>query len=144
MRVPSSKLRAAFAATLIIGCGIGPAACASGYATAIPAASSFADPHLRQLARSARAGDKDAQLALGIRFEAGLGVARDLDRAVTLYRLAAGDDARFTYIHSPAAGRGQQGQFLALRRAPELGLLEAKQRLSRLLLRIEGDREMTK
>lgn len=46
---------------------------------------------LAELAKAAQSGNKDAQLALGIRFEEGRGVERDFGKARELYRLASED-----------------------------------------------------
>lgn len=46
---------------------------------------------LTALARLAEKNDKGAQLELGIRFEEGIGVPKDLDTARKLYRMAARD-----------------------------------------------------
>jgi hypothetical protein len=130
MRVPSSKLRAAFAATLIIGCGIGPAACASGYATGIPA-----DPAVRSLTLRAQAGDKFAQLELGIRYEEGRGVAADPEKARKLYSRAAADSGGTLFVYSPAVGK-VPGRVIPLTRPRVPGLPAARLRLQRLA----GDR----
>src|ERR1044072_5799874 len=49
-----------------------------------------ASPELQDLAARAQGGDKQAQLDLGIRFEAGKEVAVDRGRAVRLYRQSDG------------------------------------------------------
>lgn len=59
-----------------------------------------AAPELQELARRARAGDKQAQFDLGIRFEEGNGVPRDRRQALKLYKQAAADSggSQMTYV----------------------------------------------
>jgi TPR repeat protein len=90
------------------------------------------DEALRALAGRAAAGDKRAQLALGIRFETGDGVPVDLRRAERLYRLAAtttGDvrDVYFSSVHMKTPGK-----VLRTYEAPRFGVPEAQARLEAL------------
>lgn len=59
------------------------AGCSRSVATyaGIPLAAGAANPQVQSLARRAQAGDKHAQLELGIRYEQGRGLPRDLERA---------------------------------------------------------------
>lgn len=110
------------------------AACASpnSYAS-IPLAPGAADAGLQDLARRAESGDKPAQLELGIRFEEGRGVARDLARAEKLYRAAAKPSGGVTYVYNPPAAKGGAGSLLRLDHgASKPGLPEARERLERL------------
>jgi hypothetical protein len=79
------------------------AGCAAGRSMGIPIASGAADPEIRTLAQRARAGDKSAQLALGIRYEEGRGVERDPQIARRLY-LAALAGRRFQTQYVPVNG----------------------------------------
>ena len=71
-------LSALLAAALLMG------ACASQQYMGVSMKPGGADPAVQALAARASAGDKQAQLDLGIRFEEGSGVARDLDTAKKL------------------------------------------------------------
>jgi hypothetical protein len=87
---------------------------------------------LQQLARQAQAGDKHAQLELGIRYEEGRGVPVDPKRAGRLYRLAASDRGGDIHVFSPPVGSNSSATILSIQRPQQLGLLEAKVRLERL------------
>lgn len=87
---------------------------------------------IRNLAAYARAGDKRAQLDLGIAFEEGRGVKQDLNKALTLYRFAATTSGGTTWVYSPPVGSAA-GRVIPINRGPvQTGLLEAKARLERL------------
>ncbi|WP_143084890.1 SEL1-like repeat protein [Novosphingobium sp. CF614] len=93
-------------------------------------------PELQQLAARARAGDKQAQLDLGIAFEEGHGVEQDLGKARDLYRLAASDSGGPVWVYVPSVGNGTKGRVMQVDRGPKMsGLAEAKARLD-LLARI--------
>jgi sporulation protein YlmC with PRC-barrel domain len=62
-----------------------------------------ADPAVQALAARASIGDKQAQLDLGIRFEEGAGVARDLDTAKKLYHQAASDSGGSRLLLVPSS-----------------------------------------
>lgn len=95
--------------------------------------SGAADPPLQSLAHRARAGDKRAQLELGVRFENGVGVPRDFVRARSLYRAAAQEGAGPMWIYSAPAGKGQVGRVIQISpRFPQPGLPEAAKRLQAL------------
>jgi hypothetical protein len=94
---------------------------------------------LRALAQRAKAGDKRAQLSLGIRFETGDGVPLDLDRAERLYEMAAATsgDTRDLYIPPMRPDRG--GRVVpAWPRPPVAGLETARRRLQALRERRRG------
>ena len=106
--------------------------CAKSYA-GIALTAGAADPDLQALARSARSGDKRAQLELGIRYEEGRGVAPDPKRAAQLYRRAAMQTGGVRLAYVPAAsknGRGATVPISAGRLVP--GLPEAAARLAQL------------
>lgn len=84
---------------------------------------------LTSLARRARAGDKQAQLELGIRFEEGLGVVRDLEKAKMLYTAAAADVPIKHTIYIPEGGAVKAETTYA---GTERGLVEANERLNLL------------
>ena len=110
------------------------AACASPQTYSfIPLAPGAADPALQTLARRAGAGDKQAQLELGIRYEEGRGVSRDFARAEKLYRAAARESGGVTIVYNPPATKGGAGSLQRLDHGPaKPGLTEARERLERL------------
>ena len=82
---------------------------------------------------AAASDDKFAQLALGIRYETGDGVPRDLRRAERLYARAARDEPRSRYVYSAPVGNERYGRLIPISdgtAAP--GLAEAQERLRRL------------
>ncbi|MEP2734977.1 MAG: hypothetical protein ABJP34_01670 [Erythrobacter sp.] len=86
-----------------------------------------------QLARMASDGMKNAQLELGIRFEEGIGVERDLGKAKTMYAKAASDSGGTMWIYQPPVGNGTTGQTVPINMGPKIyGLVEAKRRLEAL------------
>ena len=88
---------------------------------------------LQSLAGKARAGDKLAQLELGIAFEEGRSVAHDCKRARKLYRLAAAATGGTTFVYLPPAHKGGRGTMVPINTGPRVaGLDEAKHRLRRL------------
>jgi hypothetical protein len=89
------------------------------------------DMVLRNLAARAKAGDKQAQLELGIAFEEGRGVPQDLGKAEKLYRLAASDSGGTMWVYSPPVRNGGNGRVISMDRGPvESGLAEASRRLT--------------
>lgn len=89
-----------------------------------------APAEIQALARAAAAGNKQAQLDLGIRYEEGNGVPRDLKRAERLYRRAASDTGGTTYVYTPPVGKHGKGMVLPMNKGPVMpGLEEAKRRL---------------
>jgi len=125
-------MRTAFAAALLLGI-LGMSACASSSFAGIPLAGGAADPELQSLARRAQAGDKHAQLELGIRYEQGLGVGIDLARAERLYRRAATATGGTRLVCIPASGRHGPASTVPLSGRRVEGLLEAATRLAALL-----------
>jgi hypothetical protein len=92
-----------------------------------------AAPELQTLAQRARAGDKQAQLDLGIAYEEGRGVAVDLDRAERFYRMAASASGGTVWVYVPPVRRGASGRVIAAGKRPERhGLVEASHRLALL------------
>lgn len=88
---------------------------------------------IRALAQRAQYGDKQAQLELGIRFEEGNGVRRDLETAKKLYTAAASDSGGRIWVYSPSVGNGTKGRVIPVDRGPKrLGSDEATYRFSRL------------
>ncbi len=125
------KLGAAFAGSALVLTAL--SGCAAAFASAaivhIPRATA---PELQDLARRARRGDKFAQLDLGIRYEEGRGLPRDIKRAKQLYRLAAAATGGTIQVYSPPVGKGG-GRLIPLSLgSPQEGLAEAKARLERL------------
>lgn len=83
------------------------------------------------LARNAQAGNKQAQLDLGIRFEQGLGVERDLSKAKELYRQAASDSGGTIWVYTPPVGNGTNGRVVPVNSGlKQKGIAEASRRLS--------------
>ena len=97
-------LSALLAAALLIG------GCASQQYMGVSLKPGGADPAVQALAARASAGDKQAQLDLGIRFEEGAGVARDLTSAKKLYRQAASDSGGTIWVYTPPVGNGTRGR----------------------------------
>lgn len=120
---------AALAAALLTGC------VSHGFA-GIPFAPGTADSALQQLARAAQAGDKPAQLELGIRYEEGRGVPVDLPRAERLYALAAASSGGTIYVYSPPVGQAKYGTVIPINSGPVApGLMSARERLRALRAR---------
>jgi hypothetical protein len=89
-----------------------------------------ADPAVQALAARASAGDKQAQLDLGIRFEEGAGIARDLTAAKNLYRQAASDSGGTMWVYTPPMGNGTSGRVIPVQSGTkQYGLTEAQRRL---------------
>jgi hypothetical protein len=115
------------AASVLAGC-----AAPSSYA-GISLKPGAVDPQLQELARRARAGDKHAQLDLGIRYEEGRGIEPDLAIAKRLYRAAASPRRERSLIYFPPPRPGAAGRVLPVRSGvSEPGLAEAAQRLAGL------------
>jgi hypothetical protein len=91
---------------------------------------------VQDLARRAQAGDKQAQLDLGIAYEEGRGVEINLNRAERLYRMAAVDSGGVIWVYSPSTGNGDRGRVLPLSIGnSSQGLSLAQDRLASLQLR---------
>jgi hypothetical protein len=96
-------------------------------------ATGIAPQALQQLAQRAQTGDKQAQLALGIAFEEGRGVAADMKKAQKLYRLASMNSGGTTWVYVPSTRKGQAGHVMPVNMGPrQSGLAEAKLRLAGL------------
>jgi hypothetical protein len=92
-----------------------------------------AEPALQALAARARAGDKQAQLELGIRFEEGSGISRDLLQARALYAAAAKDSGGTRWIYTPPVASSAPSVQPYGGQDPKIaGKAEAKRRLARL------------
>jgi hypothetical protein len=132
--VPSWEKRGAYAALLLAMASLSTlAGCAAERYMGVPLAAGAAEPELQALARRAHAGDKNAQLELGIRYEEGRGVPSNPERAERLYRMAASQSGGATYVYSPPVGT-RPGQVVeASRETARAGLVEAERRLAQLL-----------
>ena len=132
--MPSRGRRGALAALLLALAALPPlAACAADRYMGLPLAVGAADPERQALARRAQAGDKHAQLELGIRYEEGRGVRIDLERAELLYAAAARPGRQLMHIYSPPVGRERTGRVIAVNTGvPSPGLIEAADRLAAL------------
>jgi hypothetical protein len=92
-----------------------------------------ASPELQTLAQRARAGDKQAQLDLGIAYEEGRGVVADLKRARRLYALAAMTSGGTIYVYQSSNKKGGRGGVSPVNLGPMVkGLEAAKVRLAGL------------
>jgi TPR repeat protein len=122
------------ARALLLAGALAAAGCAapSSYA-GISLKPGAAEPALQALALRAQAGDKQAQLDLGIRYEQGNGVRPSREHAIRLYSKAARASGGVTYVYNPPVAKGQLG---ALHRIDggvvRSGLPEAARRLARL------------
>jgi hypothetical protein len=96
----------------------------------LPIATHLTALPLPDLARMAQGGNKYAQLELGIRFEEGRGVERDLGRARKQCRLAASDSGGRIWVYSPPVGNGTKGRVIPVDAgARQVGLVAARVRL---------------
>lgn len=87
----------------------------------------------RDLALRAQAGDKEAQLYLGIAFEEGRGVARDLGRARRLYALATSCSGGLLRVYVLLVIPSQAGRVTQVpMMAPPSGFTNTKARLEQL------------
>ncbi len=118
---------ALFAAALLMS------GCASHSYMGVSLEPGGADPAVQALAMRASTGDKQAQLDLGIRFEEGADVARDLNTAKKLYRQAASDSDGTMWVYTPPVGNGTSGRVVPVQSGTQqYGLAEAQQRLNQL------------
>lgn len=91
---------------------------------------------LSKLACQASSGNKVAQLELGIRYENGIGVSRDVLKAERLYTRAARSDRSGRYVYSPPVGNEKYGRVIPVGQSMNSpGLPEAKERLLKLQAR---------
>ena len=118
-------------ATALLAASLATAACAAPTSyMGIALAPGAANPAVQTLARQALTGDKHAQLALGIRYEEGDGVAPDPKRARKLYRAAATTTGGTIYVYVPPTRKGGRGYVTPVNMGPVVaGLKEAKERL---------------
>lgn len=122
------RLSAAIAGMATVGACAGPTSFMG-----IAFAPTGVSTELSDRARQAQAGDKHAQLQLGIAFEEGRGVARDLDKARAFYRMAASPSGGQIWVYTPPVGNGTSGRVMPVNAGPRIpGLEEAKWRLERL------------
>lgn len=123
------SVRCLFALTLIAPLLLTACATSSQY-MGIGFAPGAASAELQALAMRAQAGDKQAQLDLGIAYEEGRGVTVDLSKARKLYTLASADSGGTTWVYVPPVRAGEAGRVtpvnLGVRQS---GLVEAKVRL---------------
>ena len=120
-------LAALLAAALLMG------GCASQQYMGVSLKPGGADPAVQALAARAYTGDKQAQLDLGIRFEEGAGVARDLTAAKKLYLQAASDSVGTIWVYTPPVGNGTSGRVVPVQSGPkQYGISEAQRRLKTL------------
>ena len=92
-----------------------------------------ADPAVQALAARAQAGDKQAQLDLGIRFEEGAGTPGNIARAKALYRTAASPSGGPVWVYLPPPGPGLSARVVQMGDQPVRGgLVEARRRLEML------------
>jgi hypothetical protein len=92
-----------------------------------------ASPELQTLAQRAQAGDKQAQLDLGIAYEEGRGVVADRNKALKLYTLASVDTGGTMWVYVPPVGNGTSGRVMPVSLGTrEKGLSEATRRLDAL------------
>lgn len=73
----------------------------------------------------ARAGDKQAQLELGMRYASGDGVRRDCDIARKLLRQAAARTGGTIWVYSPPVTKGGSGRVIPIDNGPVQGGLQA-------------------
>jgi len=127
------RLRAAGRAFALVCAPLLLAACAANAYAGIPFGPGAAAPELQALARRAQAGDKQAQLELGIRYEEGRDVPVDLGRAERLYSIAANDSGGTRLIFVPSSRPGGSGATVPLNGGPLVaGLPAARARLEAL------------
>ncbi|MBB4642634.1 SEL1-like repeat protein [Rhizorhapis suberifaciens] len=113
---------------------LGASACARSSYMGISMIPGAADRQVQALAVRAQAGDKQAQLDLGIRFEEGKGVPQDTARAVKLYQQAASDSGGRMWVYAPSPGNGAPARAIPIDRGPrQKGLEEAKRRANELV-----------
>lgn len=108
-------------------------ACATDRYAGIDLRPGSASVVVQELARRAQAGDKRAQLELGVRYEEGRGLSLDRERAASLYRRAATPSGGTLWVYNPPVG-SSAGRIIPVDRGPNrAGLAEAGARLRRLI-----------
>ncbi|WCM25843.1 SEL1-like repeat protein [Sphingomonas sp. QA11] len=125
--------RGLITASLPVCAIVGTSGCVSSEYAGISLRPGATSADIQALARRAQAGDKYAQLALGVRYEEGRGVPRDLAKAKILYARAASDSGGTLWVYSPAVGAATKGRVIPVSSGPRrAGLDEAKLRLKHL------------
>jgi hypothetical protein len=133
IRYLGRRLRAAIAAFMLSSMPLLTGGCATDSYAGVPLTAGAADAELQALAMRAQAGDKQAQLELGIRYEEGRGVPADPRRAARLYRLAASDSGGTVHVYTPPVSPQSQGRVLPVQTgARQPGLEAARERLANL------------
>jgi hypothetical protein len=121
------KILIAALALALAGCGAPSSFQGIGFAAGA------ASTEIQTLAQRAAAGDKWAQLELGIRFEEGRGVPVSWDRAARLYRMAAETTGGTIMVYVPPVTPGRTGRVMPLSSGPRMvGLAQARDRLEAL------------
>jgi hypothetical protein len=121
----------ALATTILASVALAACAAPTSY-MGISFVSGAAASDLQDLARRAKAGDKQAQLDLGIAYEEGRGLSKDFERARRLYRMAATNSGGTIYVYVPPVNKGGRGTVIPVDKGPVLvGLKAAKERLAR-------------
>jgi hypothetical protein len=93
---------------------------------------------LQPLALRAEAGDKQAQLEMGIAYEEGRGLPVDAKRARKLFRMAAKDDSGTQWVYVPSPGGRAPAMVMPVKTGvPRAGLDEAKRRLASSKIALE-------
>ena len=117
----------------VAGLALSLAACAAPLSyMGIPLTPGTADPELQALANRARGGNKQAQLDLGIAFEEGGVVERDLAMARRLYQLAASSSGSPVTVFVPGVDGATGGVMTVSGGSDRSGLGEAIARLASL------------
>jgi TPR repeat protein len=120
---------------LLLGAAIviGTSGCATNSYMGISLTPGAADASLQSLAARAQAGDKQAQLDLGIAYEEGRGVVADRNKARKLYRLASADSGGTAWVYTPPVGNGTSGRVMPVHMGVrQKGLAKARRRLDAL------------
>jgi TPR repeat protein len=123
------------------GSAASPASCAGsarlndGKNFAVSSSKEASGKSLDELTCGADRGDPSAQLALGVRYEKGEGVAADPVRAARLYAQAERTITRLVALNSPPVRSGKFGVTrMSGSRALPIALAEARYRLGRMYL----------
>lgn len=74
------------------------------------------DPSTSAWVERARAGDKQAQYELGLRFARGAGVQQDCAKARQLFRQAAAQSGGTIWVYSPPVVKGGAGRVIPINR----------------------------
>ena len=119
--------------SIVAGAALLLAACASQSYMGISLVSGQAASEVQELARRAQNGDKQAQLDLGVRFEDGNGVVRNLARARQLYESAARPIKNITLIYIPSVRNSDLVAVLPVgSQIRQPGLAAAAERLAKI------------